>query len=147
MRFPVYGSFIAGIVSLGVLGIFHRLLMISLRGNVLFEYLLAPKRNNSTSISSLLTHSLSVTTPKGRGEPSLAAIINHMQETLRKAVEKRRMNEEMFSHSLRHIETILASFFPPLTTFDEAITSSLCQYSTLSRFIVDYSSQTALGEV
>ncbi|KAK2960103.1 hypothetical protein BLNAU_4986 [Blattamonas nauphoetae] len=81
------------------------------------------------------------------GERSLAAIINHVQETLRKAVEKRRMNEEMFSHSLRHIETILASFFPPLTTFDEAITSSLCQYSTLSRFIVDYSSQTALGEV
>ncbi|KAK2945672.1 hypothetical protein BLNAU_19406 [Blattamonas nauphoetae] len=71
------------------------------------------------------------------GELSLPAIGNLVQEMLGKAVENFWMNREVFSHSLRHFETILTSFFPPQSTFDEAITSSLCLYSTINRFVVD----------
>ncbi|KAK2960044.1 putative V-type proton ATPase subunit a, vacuolar [Blattamonas nauphoetae] len=156
-------QFVAGIVSLGVLDIFHRLLMISLRGNVLFEYRLAPQRKDSPpkavflvffsgphsflTINRLcLSYNATLFPFHEEGERSLAAIINHVQEMLGKAEEKLRMNDEVLSHSHHHIETILASFSPLLPTFSEALTSSLRLYSILNRFVVDSSSQMALGE-
>ncbi|KAK2955544.1 hypothetical protein BLNAU_9592 [Blattamonas nauphoetae] len=72
------------------------------------------------------------------GELSLPAIGNLVQEMLGKAVENFWMNREVFSHSLRHFETILTSFFPPQSTFDEAITSSLCLHPTINRFVVEW---------
>ncbi|KAK2958357.1 hypothetical protein BLNAU_6627 [Blattamonas nauphoetae] len=145
---------VAGMVLIGRLDIFSSILTITLHGSVLFEYVLAPQRNIPLMCNShqqyypysyfVCIHALF---PFDEfGELSLPAIGNLVQEMLGKAVENFWMNREVFSHSLRHFETILTSFFPPLSTFDEAITSSLCLYSTINRFVVESSSQTALGE-